>query len=279
MQSVRSCLGESLGPRVNRNQTSTFHVPTPAAGSSARGIAFALCPSMLRNVLFSLVIFAGCNLSDQSVSTDLEGYTANKLAIAATADLTTCNAAPCTLVKLTLRQGGTAAANATVLVSADGAPPVTATFKPQVGSDNPNTGEFTAVFDHWIGGIRIDATSGTDAVALWNDAEISSPNEASIDLPDQITIGSKTALRWNGLGRPVQIAIVYATNVPALRFGFLTSYAPDNGSYEFGSSIFTDAGTYTISLTRWLDLSNSDHSLTWQSSWQKKVIVVPAVPI
>ncbi|MBP9087295.1 MAG: hypothetical protein KBG15_14325 [Kofleriaceae bacterium] len=235
---------------------------------------------MLRTLFLPFVLFAGCFSSDQEVSTHLDGYTANKLAITATADMTTCNAAPCTLVKLTLRQGDTAAANATVLVSADGASPVTATFKPQVGSDNPNSGEFTAVFDHWISGIRIDATAGTDAAALWNDAELSTPNAAGIELPDQITLGSKTALRWNGLGRPVQIAIVYATNVPALRLGFLTPFwAPDNGSYEFGPSVFSHAGTYSIGLTRWLDLSNSDHSLTWQASWQKKVIVVPAQQI
>ena len=267
-------------------------MPRPAMNSGPRNAAILSLPvlpqvachllcilHMLRTLFLPFVLFAGCFSSDPEISTHLDGYTANNLAIAATADLSTCNGAPCTLVKLTLRQGDAAAANATVLVSADGAPPVTATFKPQVGSDNPNSGEFTAVFDRWISGIRIDATAGTDAAALWSDADLSTPNAASIGLPDQITLGSKTALQWNGLGRPVQIAIVYATNVPALRFGFLMSYAPDNGSYEFGPSIFTDPGTYTISLNRWLDLSNSDHSLTWRSSWQKKVIVVSAVPI
>lgn len=249
------------------------------AGSSACGIPLALACGMLRYLLVSLVVFTGCNLEDQEISTHLDGNTTNHLAIEATADLSLCNAAPCTLVKLTLRQGDTAAANATVLVSADGGPAVTATFKPNVGSDNPNSGEFTAVFDHWIGGIRIDATSGNDTAALWSDAGLSTPYEASIALPDQIAVGEKTALHWDGQGRPVFIAIVYASDVPAVRFGFLTTYTPDTGSYEFGPSIFTDAGTYTISLNRWLDLSNSDHSLTWRSSWQKKVIVVPALPM
>ena len=236
---------------------------------------------MLRYLLVSLVVFAGCNSEESKISTNLNGNTSNHLAIVANADLSLCNAAPCTLVKVTLRQGDGPAANATVLVSADGGPAVTAMFKPNVGSDNPNTGEFTVVFNYWIGGIRIDAnsidaSSGTDTAALWSDATLSTPYEASIALPDQIAVGEKTALHWDGQGRPISIAIVYASDVPALRFGFLTAHTPDTGIYEFGPSMFTDDGMYTISLYRSLYLHNSDHSLNWSSSWQKKVIVVPA---
>jgi hypothetical protein len=121
------------------------------------------------------------------------------------------------------------------------------------------------VFDH---GISIYATAGTGAATLWNDAELSAPNAATVERPDQITIGSKQ--RCGGMAVGDRCNSRSSSEVPALRFGFLTSYTPDTGRYEFGPTVFTDAGTYNISLNLWLELSNSDHHLMWRSSWQKR---------
>ena len=105
------------------------------------------------------------------------------------------HAATCVLVEITLRQGDAAATHATVLVSAKDAPASTATFNPNVGGDDSSSSEFIAVLDHLIGGIRIDATAGSDPAALWSDAGLTTLYEASIERPDSLAVGGKTAMR------------------------------------------------------------------------------------
>jgi hypothetical protein len=227
-----------------------------------------------------LLPLVACDLSSGGVPNHLDGtYSNPDLGVEVYVDLTTCDGAPCTPVTVALHAEGATARldDATVTVSGDGEPPVTALADPA----NATTYAFT--LDHWIAKVRIDVMAGPDHAALWSDATITTPVEANIQLPDLIVLGQPTSLTWTSQGDPVVESIVFATNVSPMRFGFLTTRSVETGSYELGPDVLNGLGQYHFALTRELEHfldDEADHHLylSWSSSWQKTVTVVQPPP-
>lgn len=228
-----------------------------------------------------MVGLAAC--ATEGVPNNLEGVPNPNLFVQAQADFTVCDGAPCTSFAVELhRPDGSYASETSVSISADGAPQRLAPFDDQSGSGIPNAGRHLLAVDGWIDAVQIDVTAGGDAASLFAVATITTPDEAAIALPDQLVVGATPSLEWESQGRPVLASVLFATEVPALRFGFLQALQVETGSFEIGPTVFTDVGDYTISLIRSLDHvlgSGDDHLLlTWSSVSSKRVTVVTSPP-
>lgn len=172
----------------------------------------------------------------------------------------TCDGAPCTNVNIEIRRDGLYAENTTVWLSVDGEPSIEVPFQsPQHIIDIPN----------WVSRARIDATSGEDFISIEGVNRLTSPFEMAAALPETVTVGSTPHLTWRAQGGAVRAATVFATKVPALRFGFVEAEAEDDGELAL-EDIFTAEGEYTIALYRTLE----HDGILWGSDWQHRMWAV-----
>lgn len=209
-------------------------------------------------------------------SLDLDATTtSDDLEVQTHAQYTLCEGAPCTSINVEIRRttddgGAKYAADAAARISIDGHPAFDLTFKPFVGIDNG--GEFIASVEGWIESLELDATAGGDRATIKTTSPITTPDETNVDLPDVITLGGSYTMTWNTQDHALA-SVLFATNAPALRFGFLMAQRPDSGSLELETELLNPAGVYTIALYREIMLSRDQLSMTWGSHWQKKVTV------
>lgn len=219
-----------------------------------------------------LLVFGGCfsdalELDATTTSDDLEVQTH--------AQYTLCDDAPCTSITVEIRRttedgGSKYAADAGARVSIEGRAAFDLTFKPYVGIDNG--GEFVASVDGWIESLELDAVAGADHATLKSTAPITTPDETNVELPDVITLGGSYTMTWNTQEYALA-SVVFATNAPALRFGFLMAQKQDSGSLKLETELLNPAGVYTIALYREMMLERGQLFMTWGSNWQKKVTV------
>jgi hypothetical protein len=222
-------------------------------------------------------------LSSSCVSSQLaplEGFSNNGLRISTLAELRTCDGLPCTSITIELRQISGYAAADSVLVTADGGPPIATVFTPYTAIKNG--GKYSVDLPGWIDSIRVEATTFDAQSAIWSNRVNFTPTEMNVQFPNEMTVGSKPSLTWDGQGRPVKTHIVFATSAPDVWVGSLEAFGTDDGIFEFGPSVFSNVGTYTIGLSRHLEhfteSFDDNLQLTWISSWQKVVDVLPAAP-
>jgi hypothetical protein len=200
--------------------------------------------------------------------------TRDDLDVQAHAQYTRCDDHPCTLLEVELfhndDSGSRYAPDVAARVSVDGLPPLELVFEPYVGIDNG--GKLVATFDGWIDTLDLEATSGPDRVTVSTQAPITTPDETAVVLPDVIVLGSSYTMTWKSQ-EYAQASVLFATNVPAVRFGFLMAQKRDTGSLKLETSLLDPAGIYNIALYREITLESDGHSMTWGSNWQKKVTV------
>lgn len=171
-----------------------------------------------------------------------------------------CDGAPCTSVNIEITRDSMPAAATTVWLSVDGEPSI----------EVPLQGvQHIVEVPGWVSRARIDATFGDDVVTLEGRNPLSSPFEMAPGLPRTVTVGSTPHLTWRAQGGGVRATTLFATQVPALRFGFLETEGQDDGDLAI-DSIFTAAGEYTITLYR--DVSHA--GILWGSDWQQRVHAV-----
>lgn len=171
-----------------------------------------------------------------------------------------CDGAPCTHVVIEVRRDGLYADDTTVWLSVDGEPSIEVPFQtPQHIIEIPN----------WVSRARIDATAGEDFVAIEGRNRLTSPFEMAASLPETVTVGATPHLTWRAQGGAVRAATLFATKVPATRFGFVEAEAKDDGDLAL-ENIFTAEGEYTIALYRSLE----HDGILWGSDWQQRVWAV-----
>ncbi len=217
-----------------------------------------------------LLLLVGCSdplaLDATSTRDDLD--------VQAHAQYTLCDAAPCTSLTVELFHnddtGSRYAPDVAASVSVDGLPPVELAFEPYVGIENG--GKLVATFDGWIDTLDLDATSGSDRVTVATQSPITTPDETQVVLPDVIVLGSSYTMTWRSQ-EYAQASVLFATNVPAVRFGFLMAQRPDSGALKLETSLLNPAGVYNIALYRDITLESDGHVMIWGSNWQKKVTV------
>jgi hypothetical protein len=218
-----------------------------------------------------LLLLGGCfgdalELDATSTSDDLDVQTH--------AQYTLCEGAPCTSISVEIRRsddtGSRYAPDAAARVSIDGQPAFDLTFKPYVSIDNG--GEFVATVDGWINSLELDATAGADRATMTSTSPITTPDEANVELPDVITLGGSYTMQWNHQEH-ARASVLFATNAPALRFGFLMAQKQDSGSLKLETELLNPAGIYTIALYREITLDHDQLVMIWGSNWQKKVTV------
>ncbi len=228
-----------------------------------------------------MICVAAC--ATEGVPNSLEGVPNPNLLVQAQADFTACDGVPCTSFAVELyRPDGSYASETSVSISVDGEPRQLALLDDQSESGIPNAGRHLLAVDGWIESVQIDVTAGGDAASLFAVATLTTPDEAGIELPDQVFVGDTPTLEWEHQGRPVLASVLFATQVPALRFGFLQALEVETGAFEFAPTIFTDEGDYTITLIRSLDhfLDDEDDHLvlSWNSVWSKRITAVLSPP-
>jgi hypothetical protein len=172
-----------------------------------------------------------------------------------------CEGAPCTHVNIEIRRDGLYAADTTVWLSVDGEPSI------EVPADSSQ--QHNIEIPNGVGRARIDATAGEDFVSIEGRNRLTSPFEMAASLPETVTVGSTPHLTWRAQGGAVRAATVFATKVPATRFGFLEAEAEDDGDLAI-EDIFTAEGEYTIALYRTLE----HDGILWGSDWQQRVWAV-----
>ncbi len=101
-----------------------------------------------------------------------------------------------------------------------------------------------------------------------------------MQLPTTVTAGaSSTLLHWDTQGRSVIAMVMFTTNVPAVRFGFLLGYKVETGTLDIDGTTFSDVGEYNIALIRLLEYRTADASqqfhLSWASTTPQRVQVIP----
>jgi hypothetical protein len=201
--------------------------------------------------------------------------TRDDLDVQANAQYTLCDDHPCTSLTVELFRnddtGSRYAPDIAASASADGLPPVELTFEPYVGIDNG--GKLVATFDGWVGTLDLDATSGTDRVTVSTQSPITTPYETHVVLPDVVVLGSSYTMTWRSQ-EYAQASVLFATNVPATRFGFLMALKPDSGSLKLETSLLDPAGVYNIALYRDITLESDGNVMIWGSNWQKKITVM-----
>jgi hypothetical protein len=200
--------------------------------------------------------------------------TRDDLDVQANAQYGFCDDRPCTVLTVELFRdddtGSHYAPDIAATASADGLPPVELTFSPYVGIDNG--GKLVATFDGWIDTLELDATSGADRVTVSTQSAISTPDETHVVLPDVIVLGGSYTMTWRSQ-EYAQATVLYATDVPAVRFGFLMALKPDSGKVKLEKSLLNPAGVYTIALYRDITLESDGNVMIWGSNWQKKIMV------
>jgi len=200
--------------------------------------------------------------------------TRDDLDVQAHAQYTLCDDQPCTSLTVELFHnddtGSRYAPDVAASDSVDGLPPVALTFEPYVGIENG--GKLVATFDGWIDTLDLDATSGADRVTVSTHSAISTPDETNVVLPDVIVLGSSYTMTWRSQ-EYAEASVLFTTNVPAVRFGFLMALKPDSGALKLETSLLNPAGVYNIALYRDITLESDGHVMIWGSNWQKKVTV------
>jgi hypothetical protein len=200
--------------------------------------------------------------------------TRDDLDVQAHAQYGLCDDHPCTALSVELFRnddtGSHYAADIAATASADGGPLVALTFSPYAGIENG--GKLVASFDGWIETLDLDATSGADRVTVSTQSPITTPDETHVVLPDVIVLGSSYTMTWRSQ-EYAQATVLYATNVPTTRFGFLMALKPDRGKVKLETSLLNPAGVYTIALYRDITLESDGNIMTWGSNWQKKITV------
>jgi hypothetical protein len=86
-------------------------------------------------------------------------------------------------------------------------------------------------------------------------------------------LGSSYTMTWRSQ-EYAQASVLFATNVPATRFGFLMALKPDSGSLKLETSLLDPAGVYNIALYRDITLESDGNVMIWGSNWQKKITVM-----
>ncbi|HUS28937.1 MAG TPA: hypothetical protein VMZ53_10510 [Kofleriaceae bacterium] len=231
--------------------------------------------AMHRYLLF-LPLCAGC--LDSSLPKMDALVSSSHVSASAEVSYRRCDGEPCTYVELELFRDEHYASDTSAQFYIDYAQPMRPKFEPN-GGDLPG-GRYTMTVHGWIEHVRINANVGSDSVYMEASRAISNPDEANIVLPYEVVLGARPTLQWDGQGSPYSYNLLYATQVPALRFGFLATLAADNGAFEFDRTTFTAAGSHTVALYRQVDYEATDDDvnamLVWSSEWQQIVQVVEA---